>query len=382
MEEHFLTDDGSEIVMLPRERSQTVQRLAGAHEIFDHDTFDFHILKPVPDLALRWNRTLRLSRNFFATLRFFFAVASLTILVNQAAAGVSQDRIESLGDTTFRALAYVAQFFPVPFLFIVTQQFNNFFAELVYYKYLSYGAIIDFPASADKTYLTSRWQPMMFVVCFTAYCIFVCVVLIIFEASISIFVVVSSSLMAILSHWYSQQTIEDKLISLSEYIQSFPDETGGYDNIDRCSLGNASVALKNLKLLEGRQPSYHRYWRNSYFKSVFAETKVRVGLSFITKFGVVFIVSLVIVYAMFLLTVKDQANWTDLVSPCVSACVVDDTQSYQVAARCNGCLCRCLKELGLRMCGCTQNLVVGNCSSSTEQLSAVCSCGDPAVQCL
>lgn len=385
MEERFISDDGTEITLLPKQRGDSLRRLVGSTEVHDHDCFDFNTLKAIPNLSLRWNRAGRVSRQFFSTARYFLSIASLTIITNRAAASVPQGDIDKMGAQVFLALSYIIQFAPVPFIIVVLLQFNNMFAETVYYKYLSYGAIIDFPETLDRPYLCSNFTPMAFSVPFCTYAIFTVCVLIYFQASFSVFVVAFSSLAGMMSYWYAQQGIEDKLISLSEFIQSFPDETGNYGNIDRVNMGTAAEALRDLKLLEGRVASYNDYWRRSYFKSIFAETKARVGLSVGVKALLFIVIAGLVVYALFLLSLRDDAAWQSTVNPCIASCVFDEALGYNNAARCEGCVCRCLEQFYIRNCDCTSRLTVQNCTmASTIGVSnRLCLCSSiPSVQCL
>ncbi|CUG63472.1 transmembrane protein, putative [Bodo saltans] len=384
MEERFIADDGTEVVLLPKQRVDSLRRLVGSTEVHDHDCFDFNTLKPIPDLSLRWNRAGRVSRQFFSTARYFLSIASLTITTNRAASSVSQSDIDKMGPNVFLTLSYIIQFAPVPFIVVVMQQFNNIFAETVYYKYLTNGAIIDFPETLDRPYLCSHWLPMAFSIPFGIYGLFTICVLIYFKASFSVFVIVISSLAGMLSYWYSQQGIEDKLISLTEFIQSFPDETGEYGNIDKVNMGSAADSLKSLKLLEGRVPSYDDYWRRSYFKSIFADTKARVGVNVGMRTLICVGIAAVVIYALLLLSLDDNASWQTTVNPCIASCVYDDSIGYNNVARCSGCVCRCLEQFYIRNCDCANRLTVANCSASAVGVASnLCACSSIAsVQCL
>jgi hypothetical protein len=384
MEERFIADDGTEVVLLPKQRGDSLRRLVGSTEVHDHDCFDFNTLKPIPDLALRWDRAGRVSRQFFSTARFFLSIASLTITTNRAAASVSQTDIDKMGPNVFLVLSYIIQFAPVPFIVIVMLQFNNNFAETIYYKYLTYGAIIDFPETLDRPYLCSHWLPMAFSIPFGVYGLFTICVLIYFKASFSVFVIVLSSLAGMVSYWYAQQGIEDKLISLTEFIQSFPDETGEYGNIDKVNMGTAAESLKSLKLLEGRVPSYDDYWRRSYFKAIFADTKSRIGVNLGARTLVCVAIAAVVIYALLLLSLNDSASWNSTVNPCVSSCVFDDSLGYNNVAKCGGCVCRCLEQFYIRNCDCGNRLTVPNCTVATAGVATnVCACSTVAsVQCL
>lgn len=385
MEEKFITDDGTELIVTSnRHRSQsTTTKLIGGREVFDHDNFDFHALRPVDNLMLRWNKVVRLGVQIMSTLRFVLSVASITIICNQVSSRFSQDLIDQLGSTTFLALSYFAQFAGIPFITLILYQFNNFFAEMVYYKYLRQGAIIDFPNTTSKAFLCSNKTAILFVVCFTSYSLFILAVLLVLRATLGEFLLALSAMVGVSVFWYQQQGIEDKLISLTEYIQSFPDETGQYDNIDRTSLAAASKALQTMTLLEGRKPCYHDYWRSSYFKSIFAETKIRIGMGFAVRSFVLFAILLVMLYVFVITTSHNSSSWATAVNPCVKMCVFDDALQYHVAEKCSRCLCGCLKELNMAsgLCTCTTRFVTPNCTLQTMG-KAFCNCPDLSGQCL
>lgn len=374
MEANFITEDGVEVTMLPRMMTQ--QRLGGAHEVFDHDCFDFDILQPVANMQLRWNRTVRVGKTIFFTIRFFLSVSSLVIAANQVSSSASTSTIDSMGTTGFKIVSYCLQFFPALFLFVMLLQFNSYFSELVYYRYLERGAIVDFPETADQAYLFSHRLPVLFLVVFGGFTIFCITMLIIFSASLSNFVLVVTALLGVSTHWYSQQAVEDKLISLSEFIQSFPDADGAYGNIDRISLAAASDCLRSLTLLEGRLPSYDSYWRRSYFKSIFAETRTRVIISLGLRIVVLLVVGALVVYVYFVLTIQNVSVWEGRINPCVEACAFDDTLKFIAAPRCSNCLCRCLSAFQVKSCDCTRLFSVSNCS-----VSACASCLDAAARC-
>ena len=320
-----------------------------------------------------------------ATFRFFLSVAALVVTVSQVSSVFPYDDIDNIGKDLFTGLSQAVRYMPVPFLLVYMLQFNNAYAEMVYYQYLVNGAMIDFPSSGSPRILFRQMVPLVFVVYFMVYLIFSMAVLLLFRVSFAQFLVYISALTNILAYWYHNQGLEARLMSLSEFIQSFPDSTGEYNNMDKHSLGLASAALANMTLLEGNHTPYDSYWRRSYFKGVFTTTAKRTVVATGFRLAIAASIVMVVLYAFYSLSSTAKASWAEVINPCVSACVYDDALQYRNASRCSGCLCRCLRNLGKQLCDCTTLFVVANCSATTPGAwsgsAPFCGCTSKEVAC-
>lgn len=385
MDERFITDDGIEVALVNPRHTEQFAKLSGQHETFDYECFDFRNLKPMEHFSLRWNRSIRFLIQASATFRFFLAVAALVVIVSQVSSVFPYDDVDELGRGVFMGLSQAIRYMPVPFLLVYMLQFNNAYAEMVYYKYLVRGALIDFPSSGSVRIILRQWIPLLFVLYFTAYLVFSIIVLLMFKVSFAQFLVYISAMSNVLVYWYQNQGLESRLLSLSEFIQSFPDSTGEYNNMDKHALGLASAALANMTLLEGNHTPYDSFWRRSYFKDVYSTAAKRTLIATGFRAAIAAAVVMVVLYAFFSLSSTAKASWQDLVNPCVTACVYEDTLNYQNSSRCSGCLCRCLRNLGKQLCDCATLFAVSNCSRTTPgawtESAPFCSCAAKEVAC-
>lgn len=387
MDERFITDDGIEISLVNPTHTEQFSKASGQHETFDHECFDFKNLKPLQNFSLRWNRTIRFLIQGSATFRFFLAVAALVVTVSQVSSVFPYDDIDDIGRGAFDALSQTVRYMPVPFLFIYTLQFNSAYAEMVYYKYLNHGAIIDFPSTNNPKVLLRDWRPRLFVVYYVVYFLFSATVFFLFSATFGQFLVYFSAMSNVLAYWYEKQGLEARLISLSEFVQSFPDAQGEYNNMDKHALGLASTALLNMTLLEGNHAPYDSYWRRSHFKDLFnRSSSVRMLIGYAFRLLILISIAMVVLYAYFALSSTTKASWGDVLNPCVRSCVFDEALQYNDPKKCSGCLCRCLRLMGKQLCDCATLFNVANCSRTTEGAwtnasMPFCACASKEVSC-
>jgi hypothetical protein len=379
--ETVLLDNGDEIVFTgcahehsELSRSVTHQSLRGK---FLHRCFDPQMLSPVPRLKIPWNLFSRVVGMILSAGQLCLYVLTTVIIASYTINAAPESVQLSIGNTAFLALSYTVQYMPVPLLLLSALQFNNAFAEAGYYQYLVGGALIDFPEVAKVAYLVSHPAPMAFIIYTAIYGLLTIVVFILVKVTFSNFVVWVTAMFGILGYWLHQQTIAHHLISLLDFVGSFPGENGEYRQVDRAALDAASDALRRMTLIETGAPSYTSYWRRAYFKSHAATGNRRVGVSVAVRIGIMVLVGSIIIYALFTLSVEQPNLWNVNINPCVEVCAYDGALGYIAPGNCNDCLCRCLSAMNQNLCNCVKYFAVGNCTVS----SSVCFCADESVAC-
>jgi hypothetical protein len=265
----------------------------------------------------------------------------------------------------FEVVFMVLTGIPLVFFSLLLLLVNNNYAERSFYHFLVRGVIIDFPESGDPKYMIARKRVWAFAFVFIGYFVFCVVTLIKFAAPFGTIAIVLNNLaVGVGLLWYKHQTIEDKFVSLTSFIQSFPDEDGGYDNIDTVSLTAAAGFLMSLSLAESREPSYTGLMRTTYWErsglTLPARILRRVGL-----IGAMAVCcGLCVTYFYFMDRRLELAMFNTQGNPCVAACVAASGNTTE--ATCSGCIGACVAHFHLAdvHAACTKYLHVAGCSAS------------------
>lgn len=250
---------------------------------------------------------------------------------------------------------------PLAFFLMIVLFVNNHYSERTFYLYLTHRVIIDFPESAQPLYMIKRPRAVLFLVYLIGYVGLAIFVLISYAADFGTVTIFANNMaVGVGLLWFKAQSIEDKFVSLSTFIQSFPDETGDYDNIDATSLGTASEFLTNLTLAESRDPAYTSLMRLAWWRRENFAAHHR----FVRRVAI-----LVLILALaggcfgsfFVLTnLHKKAAYERDINPCVGACV--RVASNATIDTCALCLRLCLNEMKL------ENLGLAACNAAFSVL--------------
>jgi hypothetical protein len=236
---------------------------------------------------------------------------------------------------------------------------NNNYAEQTFYEYLAKGVIIDFPDSGSPRFMITRPRVWIFLVSFVGYVAFAAVVLIKWQASFGTIAIMANNLVVGIGlMWYNHQQIEDKFVSLTTFIQSFPDADGGYDNIDTVSLTSASSFLMDLALAETPEPSYtglmrRMQWQRSELHC-FGKLMRHIGLTAV----IVVLMAVCGLYFFFMDSRLEGSRFNNYVNPCVDVC----RRTNASTATCNYCISSCADAFHLGVGLCSEFLSAETCA--------------------
>ena len=338
-----------------------VASLSATRNVFDFSCYDFSLLQRIPTMAPMFSDVRRLLLILLGVVRLFLAVGTLMIVSSDITdkAGV----LVYLDLTDAERMGAALRYGAVPFLFLYQLQLNNFFAEKMYYLYMQCGALIDFPETKSIRFYLNHRLPMLFILYYLLYVVYGIITLFFLQASIGQCIIFTNCLIHILIYWVRQQGIESTLCSLTSFIESFPDSSNAYMNIDDKSLTRASQVIRHMTLLETASPSYSGYMRHEFLKIMALPGKIRWLIRIVFHGSFLAATATVIVYSYFQLDRKKQNMWEDQISPCVDACTFDFGAGVHNGSNCRVCLCRCLMLLGKEINKCVKYLSVPNCSN-------------------
>jgi hypothetical protein len=333
------------------------------HEFQEVNLDDRVPLEGLRPMKEEWEFTIDAVLNVWV---LFNAIVTTMIILNTFKATIATRHREAFGSKHgFDVLFMVLTAFPLIFFALLVILLNNNYAERSFYHFLLRGIIIDFPESGQPKYMMTRLRVWVFAFCFVGYFVFCVSVLIKYGAPFGTIAIILNNLaVGVGLMWFKHQTIEDKFVSLTSFIQSFPDEDGEYDNIDTVSLTAAAEFLKGLSLAESREPCYTGLMRTTYWQrsgmGVFGKILRRAGMGI----AVLACCGLCLTYFFFMDKRVELAMFNTHANPCVEACVSHSKNPS--AAMCSGCIQACIHSFHLAdgSEGCRKYLAVAGCQFS------------------
>ena len=212
-------------------------------------------------------------------------------------------------------------------------------------------------------YLLTHLLPLVFILSVILYIGLTVWVCIRFAAPIgTIAIFLNNMIIGVAMFWYRQQSIEYKFVSISDFIQAFPDRTNSHGNMDEVSLSHAARLMEKLTLTESAEPAYSSYmkefwWSNKNYTST-ARMLHHVGMGLL----IVAFAGAAIGYFLFLGRFDLKSRWSSEISPCIYVCTKG---SNSTAAMCQWCACECLAALLYKdpesIAGCPEHLSVPSC---------------------
>jgi hypothetical protein len=299
----------------------------------------------------------------------FNAVSTIMIILTNFQRGVDPKLRSDYGEDNFRAFMGFITYFPLGAFLLAVLLFNNYYSEMTFYMYLKRGCVIDFPASAAVKQLFTSALPLIFIVMTLVYVIICIFAFIKFKATVGvIFIFFNNVCVGIGMSWYRQQSIEGRFVSISNFIQSFPDRDGEYGNMDEQSLHHAATYLKSVTLTEAEQPSYNGYMRQFYWSNKNYPTWQRIFHHLMLFIIIGVMAGACVAYFVVLRGLDLKSVWQNEISPCINVCAATFANVTTLSGpRCSDCVCRCLNQLSLRddetLEGCSEYAVVPWCDT-------------------
>ncbi len=295
---------------------------------------------------------------FMATWILFNSITTVMIIVDNFRKAVPETTRIAFGYDKFNYLTRTMMYAPLAFFFLLWILFNNAFSETCFYMYIRRGAIIDFPASSSFRYLLTNIRPLFFLLYFIGYLGVSFYTLFALGAKIgTIAIFLNNLVIGVGLFWWRNQSIEWKFVSVSDFIQAFPDRNNAHGNIDEVSLDRASKLLKDFTLTESTRACWSGYMRNWYWRHEGISTCSQI-LHHILYWGVIFgLAGLCFAYFFLMgrLNVEDQ--WKTMINPCIVVCTELAANLTTLTAQgCQRCGCACMRSLQT-----TDNTVVSSC---------------------
>ena len=331
-------------------------------ETVDHDKFDIATLQDIDrleDMKNPWAMRVEL---LVAVFILFNGITTIMIILTNFRRAVNPSDRDAFGRDKFDKLVTFIEYFPLFFFVNILLLFNNFFSEKTFYMYLKRGAIIDFPESGGIKYLLTSPIPLLYLLVTVLYGGVTVVTLLKFKASLGVLIIfVNNLVVGVLMTWYRQQSIEAKFVSLSVFIQSFPDRKDEYGNMDEQSLNSATKFLQNLTLTEARSPSWGGYMRNFYWKQQNVSGVAMVCAHLFVWAIMLALAGVSVAYFVIVSRQDVETRWKQEVAPCVNSCVAGLTNMTSsgfatTPERCQFCVCSCLKSFQQK-----DETVIGKC---------------------
>eukprot|EP00760_Papus_ankaliazontas_P004960 PhM_4_TR12300/c1_g1_i1/m.76786 len=173
---------------------------------------------------------------------------------------------EQSDSASFVEESFVAIYSPLIFFLLYFPLANTAFSEVMYYKFLAHGALVDFPDTGTPLYWYRDVRPMMFLFVFLLYVGYLLYYFGNYGAVWTTYMTFFSNLVVgIFLTWFRMQSIEYRLVSLSDYVQSFQGDEGEYGDIDKVSMTRALRTLNKITRLECVFPSYDRFMMSRFF---------------------------------------------------------------------------------------------------------------------
>jgi hypothetical protein len=333
----------------PRDQSQTLvishDTNLKKREVYDHDKFDLDCLQPIQGLQEIKGSWKFKMETVVGTWILFNAVTTIMIILTNFQRGVEMKHRQEFGVAAFNALTGFIIYFPLCYFTLVLLIFNNGFSEMSFYMYLKRGAIIDFPMSSNFKQLLTSVLPMLFIVPTLCYAVITIFTMFRFGGSAGAMAIFLNNLAIGVGYsWYRQQSIEWKFVSLSDFIQAFPDREEKYGNMDEQSLHSAARFLEQATLTESGHNSWTGYMRDFYWRQKNFGPKEKLFHHVFSYALVLTLAGISLAYFLVLGRYDIKSIFINELNPCLHSCVdnIQNTSLYGNATACVGCMCRCM----------------------------------------
>eukprot|EP00759_Apiculatamorpha_spiralis_P044786 PhF_6_TR41663/c1_g1_i1/m.63161 len=241
--------------------------------------------------------------------------------------GLAWGHLKTVSDQDMKtgAVMYIAVYGPLVFFFLYYLVFNNYYSEQVYYMYLKKGALISFPLSAKPGYWVGTPTPFLFVIFFLGYLGYI---LWLFGSTGAPFptyyVFISNIVIQIFLYWMNHQSIENRFVTLSNYISSFKNKSGEREGIDSTNLTTATTVLNNSTLVDNKNASYTHalttwYWINERKYGTFSIIMIR----FLWLGIIAAVAAIALSFFQNDMLAANEKAWTDQINPCLDVCTRD-----------------------------------------------------------
>ena len=322
-------------------------------DVYDHDKFDIDLLQDVQgmnEMKAQWKFKIE---TIVATWILFNAISTIMVIIENFRKTVPETRRKEFGQVKFDVLTYSIMYFPVIFFLLLWLLFNNAFSEMTFYMYVRRGAIVDYPESSSPRFLFCHIRPMLFIIAFLGYGGTAVFTMLSFKASIGTIAIFLNNLgIGVGLFWYRQQSIEWKFVSISDFIQAFPDRNNSHGNIDEWSLHRASTLMKDFTLTESAAPSYDGYMRNFYWENKNYGTVARILHHFLYWGVILALAGLSFAYFFVLGRFDLRSRWEAEINPCANSCgqayVNASISNTITATQCANCVCTCMAAMQAR----------------------------------
>ena len=313
---------------------------AAVRTVGNHEDYDFKILKDKRVEGLKARRPQFVEQILPSYFRAMVCVQSY-LLFNGVITIMSLAQAYGVRKQVDPLLVYIAVFTPLVFFLLNVLLFNNYYSERAYYHYLEHNAIIDFPESSVFASWITHPAPVAFLLTFLAYVGFMFYLFGITGGSISeIWVFMSNTVIGVFLFWYRHQGIESSLISLSDYIQSFPNKHKKCGTMDQEVLSDACMTLHDCALIGTRHMCYSGHMRDWWWGPDHLNLgPLKKVLHFAVLLGIVAGAAFAAIYMLQTASQIQQHNWDAEVKPCVSVCLLK-------TGNCTDCLGLCRKVSG------------------------------------
>ena len=335
-------------------------------DVLDFKNFDTDILQTLEGAKTfkeRWKMQLEVGIQLLA---LFNSVTTIMVIISQLVNRVPDEITNEFGNTTFKALKWTLIIVPLVFFLLLIFMVNNYYSQATFYYYIQRGAVIDFPETAAPKFLLTRPTPLVFILALVGFLSLTIFTTVRFDASTGqIVVIVSNIVIGVALQWYKQQTIEDKFITISQFLQKFPDEEGKFDNMDCHSLDLAAAAMANFTLLKTDGASYGNTMRHRWWKDKNYSTAWMCAIDGFIFFVIAVMAGIGIGFYFFQVSEQELRRWETEITPCISGCQTGFLRASGVdpkmagngtaenatavtSATCPFCICQCLRRFYLR----------------------------------
>jgi hypothetical protein len=353
----LLAHQDSHAIMRIEKSASLAKRETALHRNFDIDTLQD--IDGLQDMKASWQFRWE---TILGCWVMFNAVSTIMIILTNFRRAVSPQVKAEFGEASFNGYMDFITYFPLAFFLVAVLLFNNYYSEITFYMYLKRGCIIDFPPSANMRELLKRPLALFFLFILVGYLLAVFVAFVKFHATIGVYLIFANNLfVGIGMSWYRQQSIESKFVSISNFIQSFPDRDDSYGNMDEQSLHQASKYLQNVTLTECESASYSGYMRTFYWENRNYSTLSRIMHHVILLSTIGVMAGLCVAYFVVLRGIDLESLWKNEINPCVNSCIDGISNATGLsplpALTCATCTCRCMQNLQQR-----DSDIFGGCS--------------------
>ena len=304
-------DDDDDILGKPAKR----------RDMLNFENFDPALLKKIPgtkEFFPLWMMQLDVA---ITLLVLFNSITTIMIIIAQFIDRVPNEETVEFGRDNYQILKWTLIIIPLISFLMLVLMVNNYYSRATFYFYLERGAIIDFPESSSPKYIFTHLVPWIFIILFVFFFILVVYMMAKFNATTGQIIIVCTNLViGVAAMWYKLQSIEDKFITISQFLQKFPDSTGEYNNMDSHSLDLASKAMNNLILLKTEHPCWGNTMRHRWWKEKNWTLEWMIGVNVLIFVAVAILAGVGIGFYYMSVREDEKKRWKTEIAPCVRAC--------------------------------------------------------------